>query len=774
MNSRYRHAINKWALTMLMLGMALGAAAQIPMQGNFKVSQLSDKQIMQLWQKAQKSGMSETEAIEELVKRGLSVSEVNQFKQRIVQVQSQNKSSFTSQNSIKDTASFFRDSSWIIAVPQIRKISPYYGMEFFSNPTISFEPNLSQAPPKNYILGPGDELNISVTGANETDFSTEITKEGNLQIPYVGIVNLSGLTIDQATQKIKQKMKVAYPLMSTGRTQLLVTIENVKSIKITVVGEAEKPGTYTVSALSDFFNVLFLSGGPSINGSLRKIELIRNNAVVETVDFYEFLQKGLFTKNIKLNNLDIIRFPVYQKRVSVNGQIKRPAIYELAEKETMQDLIQLAGGMGDTAYTESIKVVQLGSKERLLRDVAANDWAYFIPRNADSVYIEKIPSIYNNRVVLAGAVKRPGSYELTEKLSVASLIKKADGILDKAYTNRATIFRRNPTTYERELISFEVIKLLNGTEKDIALLKDDSVQIYAKDALMDVPSITVGGNVRTPGTFQFNPGISVEDAILLAGGFTNDAATHKVEISRLEKNKSDTLANKLIDLITVEVDSSLSRAGKSKTLLEPLDYIFVPRLLNYRNLGSIKVRGEVLYAGDYALERRDESVQELIKRAGGITPNGSFGNTQVYRNNLRVATTVLTDEDNSANDRFLLLPGDSIYIPRNEAFVEVKGQVFNQQIFKFGSKRFKSYISDAGGVTDKGNLKKAYIQYSNGVNKKINSFLFFRIYPTVKAGSKIIVPEVNPAEKKGLTIFELSALTGILTAIVSMVSLLRN
>jgi len=363
MNSRKIVGFHKWAFTALILLMALSVSAQVPMQSSFKVSQLSDKQIMQLWQRAQKSGMSENEAIEELVKRGLSASDVNQFKQRLVQVQSKNKSSFTSQNSIKDTASFLRDSSWIIAVPQIRKISPYYGFEFFSNPNISFEPNLSQAPPKNYILGPGDELNISVTGANETDFTNPITKEGNIQIPYVGMVNISGLTIDQATQRIKQKMSVAYPLLKTGRTQLFVTIDNVKSIKITIIGEAEKPGTYTVSALSDFFNVLYLSGGPSVNGSLRKIELIRNNTVIETVDFYEFLQKGLFAKNIKLNNQDIIRFPVYQKRVSVNGQIKRPAIYELAEKETLQDLIRIAGGMGDTAYTESVKMVQLGSKE---------------------------------------------------------------------------------------------------------------------------------------------------------------------------------------------------------------------------------------------------------------------------------------------------------------------------------------------------------------------------------------------------------------------------
>ncbi len=750
-------------LVVLFTGMSNLLVAQTPGSNNLKVSQLSDKQITQLWQRTQKAGMSENEAIEELVKRGMSASEVNQFKQRLIKVQSSNKSAFSSQNSIRDTAGFLKDSSWIVAVPLEKKVSPYFGFEFFSNPNISFEPNFIMAPPKNYLVGPGDELTVTVTGANETDFTATISKEGNYVLPYAGVVNLNGLTLEQATQKIKQKLKLAYPLISSGKTQVMVTVDNVKSMQIHVIGEAEKPGTYTLSSIANVFNALYASGGPSANGSLRMIELIRNNKVIAQIDFYEFLLKGTLSKSLQLEHQDIIRFPVYQKRVSVNGQIKRPAVYELLEKETLQDLITMAGGLGDTAYRDAVKLVQLSNKERVLRDVSATDFAYFIPRNADSIYVEKIPAIYNNRIILAGAVNRPGNYELTKDLSLAKLIQKANGILEKAYTNRAAIFRRNPVSYEQSIISFEVSDVLSGKAADIVLAKDDSIHIYAKDQMEEKSTITVGGNVRNPGTFTFKKGISVEDAILLAGGFTNDAATHKVEISRLEKNKSDTLANKLIDLIKVEVDSSLSKKAGSATLLEPLDYIFVPRLLNYRNLGSVKIRGEVLYSGDYSLERRDETVQEIIQRAGGVTPNGSFANAQVYRNNLRIATT-----------RFLLLPGDSIHIPRNESFVEVQGQVFNQQIFAFESRRFKSYISDAGGITDKGNLKKAYIQYSNGVNKKIKSFLFVRFYPRVQPGSKIIVPEINPAEKKGLTVFELSALTGILTAIVSMVSILRN
>ena len=466
-----------------------------------------------MWQRTQKAGMSENEAIEELVKRGMSASEVNQFKQRLIKVQSSNKSAFSSQNSIRDTSTFLRDSSWVLAVPQVKRLSPYFGFEFFSNPNISFEPNFIMAPPKNYLVGPGDELTVTVTGANETDFTTAISKEGNYVLPYAGVVNLNGLTLEQATQKIKQKLKIAYPLISAGKTQVMVTVDNVKSMQIHVIGEAEKPGTYTLSSIANVFNVLYASGGPSANGSLRMIELIRNNKVIAQIDFYEFLLKGTLSKSLQLEHQDIIRFPVYQKRVSVNGQIKRPAVYELLEKETLQDLITMAGGLGDTAYRDAVKLVQLSNKERVLRDVSATDFAYFIPRNADSIYIEKVPAIYNNRIILAGAVNRPGNYELTKDLSLVKLIQKANGILEKAYTNRAAIFRRNPMSYDQSIISFEVSDVLSGKASDILLAKDDSIHIYAKDQMEEKSTITVGGNVRNPGIFSFKKGISVEDAI---------------------------------------------------------------------------------------------------------------------------------------------------------------------------------------------------------------------------------------------------------------------
>lgn len=767
--------VNKLLIALLLSVLALAPFTNYAQGGNTplqmgKVSRLSDQQIMQIWQQTQKSGISESDAIKLLVKKGMDPSEVNNFKRRLVQLQGSNKSKFGA-NMIKDTTDFIKDSSWVFEVPQLKKKSNYYGYEFFSNPNNNFEPNLRIATPKNYVLGPDDEIIINITGLNESTVDAKISPEGTVQLPYAGIISLNGLTIEQASQKIKNKMKQAYPALASGRTQLFVTLSNMKSIRIKVVGEAEHPGNYLISSMAGFFNVLYLANGPSEKGSLRKIELIRNNKVIDVIDFYSFLQKGIMGKEIRLEDQDIIRFPLYRKRVFLSGEVKRPAIFELLEKETLAELLRFGGGLEAAALKDVAKIVQMGDKEMKMRDVVAADFNYFIPRDGDSVFFEKVLPRFNNRVILTGAVYRPGNYELTEHLTLAKLIKKADGLKQDAFTNRGYIKRRNESS-ERELISFHTGNIINGKQPDILLLKEDSVFILSKDSLQDIPSITVAGNVRIPGSFQYRDGMSVEDVIVMAGGFTNDAATHKIEISRLEKNTGDTLANKLIDLITLDVDATLSNQN-SKTLLQPLDYVFVPRLLNYRNLGSVKIRGEVLYAGDYSLEKRNETIQEVIQRSGGISPFASMADVQVFRKGLRVGTTLLSDFSRQ-NEKFLLQPDDSIYIPKKQPFVEVKGAVFNPQIVSYQSERFMSYISDVGGITDKGNLKKAYVQYSNGINRKIHHFLFFRIYPKVLPGSKLFVPEKTETASKGLSVFEVSTLFGSLATLVSLIVVLRK
>lgn len=748
----------------------LQANAQLNNTGSngLRVGNMTDQQLLQFWQQSQRSGMSEADGISMLVRRGMDPSEVNNFKQRLLQLNQANSKS-GKPSIVRDTTNFLSDSTWVKEIPALVRKNRNFGYQFFNNLQPLLQPNLRIATPKNYVLGPGDELSITLTGINIKEIATIVTAEGSIQLDYVGLTTVSGLTIDQATQKIKNKLSAIYPAIKSGGTQMYVTLGRIRSIRVTVVGEAEIVGDFVISGLASITNVLYLSGGPSENGSLRNIELIRNNKVFAKLDFYQFLLNGTFDQNVRLEDGDIIRYPLYEKRVVLSGEVKRPFIFEMKEKETFSDLLLFGGGFTEYAIKDVAKIVQPNERDYSMRDLPAKDFSYFIPKNGDSVYFDKLTAGFQNKIVLTGAVYRPGNYELTTEMTLSGLLKKADGPTPEAFLNRAVLMRQLPDG-EPTMIAFNVNDILSGKQKDIMLMRNDSIRISHMKDLRELPTVTIAGAVRKSGTFVYREGMLLEDIILMAGGFTNDAANHKVEISRLEKNKADTLANQLLDVMTVSVDSALYEAG-AKTTLKPLDYIFVPRLLNYRNLGSIKVRGEVLYAGDYALERRNETVQEVIERAGGISPYASLADVQVFRKGLRVATTLLSD--NKDQRKFLLQPGDSVHIPRNEPFVEIMGAVFNPQILSYQNGSFMSYISSAGGVTDNGNLKKAYIQYSNGISKKINRFLFFRSYPKVLPGSKIIVPEKTGNERKGLNIIELSAITGSLSALISLISVLK-
>lgn len=734
---------------------------------NARISQFSDQQIMQLWQQAIGDGLSESDAMRVLVKKGLRPSEVVQFKKRLVGMQSSKKSKFTNNNMIKDTANFMRDSTWILDIPEIRKPSTRYGYDFFSNPNISFEPNLRVATPKNYILGPDDQLGITLTGLNETEIEAFINTEGDINIQYVGLVNVNGLTIEKAKDRIFAKMSRSYPALKSNQTQLTLTLSTYRSVSVTIIGEADRPGAYQISSLSSLFNALYVSGGPTENGSLRDIKLIRNNKQIASIDLYAFLQNGKMPEDIRLEDQDVILYVPYIKRIEFGGMVKRPLVYELKANETLADGLKYTGGFNDSAFTDRLKVVQRNGREKVYKDIDENSFANYIPMQGDSVYAEKKLPVFENKVTITGAVYRQGEYGYTPQLNLQNLIKKADGLRSDAFMPRATI-KRLTATRERVFVAVDLNKILQSGS-DFKLEIEDSIQIYTKQDLEEVQYITIDGHVRTPGKIAFREGMQIHDAIAMSGGFNYDAAYHRVELSRIKKNRTDSLANQLVDLIKLELDSNLSSRDNS-FVLQGQDYIFVPRLLNSIFLGDIKVAGEVLFPGNYALEKRNETIENIIERAGGLTKYGSIKDLQVYRKGTLIGVNL--DNNNSRDLSLPLLPGDSLFISRNDPFVEVTGAVYSPQLTRFESGSFKSYISAAGGVKNRASLGKAYIHYGNGINQKQTKFLFFRFYPRVTPGSKIIVPEV-PEKEKGLSVAELSAITSILSALVGLAAIFK-
>lgn len=733
-----------------------------------RVSQLSDEQILEIAKRFEDSGISEEQGIMLLQERGMDANEAELLKQRMSEATMGGKSINTPPaNAEKPDISDARDTTPIPDEEHIKKESRIYGYDFFSNPNLQFEPNLRIATPKSYVLGPDDEVNITLTGMNESSVKSKISPEGNLRIPYVGLIYLNGYTIEQATAEIKSRMQSVYPALRSGQTKLNVSLGSVRSIKVTIIGEVVQPGTYTLSSLTSLFNALYLSGGPTENGSLRNIEIVRGNRVIETVDFYSFLQHGYLDKNIRLEDQDVIRIPVYEKRVSVDGEVKRPGLYELKEGETLSDLIQYMGGFSDNAYRGIAKLTQIDDKERSVKDINADLFDRYVLKNADSVYFGSILERFTNRVVIEGAVYRPGVFELTPKLSLRELIEKADGLRDDAFLTNGYIKRTSPDL-EKEMISFNLQQVMSGA-RNIPLLREDSVMIYSKQDLKDQTSITVGGHVRNPGVFIYRDGMTIGDVIAMAHGFNNDAASHRVELSRLLKNSTDVVSNQLVDVITLNLDSTQSSQFNTFPL-EPLDYIYVPRLVNFSNLGSVKIRGEVLFPGDYIQQRRDETGLEYIARAGGVTPVGSLANAQVFRKGIRVNIDFTDAKSKQNKEAMILMPGDSIFIPQYMPFVEVSGEVNNPQLLSYKGKSFMYYVNSAGGVTENARLKGAYVQYPDGTNQPVKKVLFFRNYPEIDPGSKIIVPKKGPAKIR-LGIGEISALTSSLAAVVTMVAL---
>lgn len=736
---------------------------------SLRINQLSDQQMMQIWQQFSSKGMSESEAMKMMVQKGLGPNEVGLFKKRLVGLQASQKSKFglsaSSKSLIKDTSMFLQDSSWINEVPSFRINDKYYGYNFFSNPNTAFEPNLNLTTPKNYILGPGDELNITLSGLNETDINAKLNRDGMIRVEYVGLISLTGLTIDQAKQRIFTRMARSYPALSLGKTKLNISLSNLRSIRVTVIGEVERPGAYQVSSLATVFNVLYLTGGPTINGSLRNIQVVRNNKTIATIDLYPFLQKGLLNSDTRLEDQDVLVFTPTLKRVELAGMVKRPMVYELLPNENLAQALAYAGGFSDSAFTDRLKIVQLQGREKLFKDIEQSSFVNYIPMQSDSIYAEQMQPLFENKVTITGAVYRPGEYGYTPQLSLQSLLKKADGLRADAFLTRA-IIKRVGANREKTILSVDLTTL---NTNDITLSSEDSIHVFAKEDLVDQQYVTIDGNVRNPGKILFRKGMQIQDLIALAGGFMNDAAYHRVELSRIEKNRTDQMSNQMVDLMKLELDASLTNKD-AKTLLEPQDYIYVPRLLNYKFIGDVKVRGEVLFPGNFALERRDENIQDIINRAGGLSQYGSLKDLQVFRNGTRIGVNL---ERNAARDMgLLMLPGDSIFVSRNDPYVEIAGAVYNPQLIRYESSSFKSYISAAGGVKNRASLSKAYIQYSNGINRKTTKFLFLKFYPKVKSGSKIIIPEV-PEKQKGLTIAEITAFTSIISGLVSLAAILK-
>jgi len=794
---------------------------------NVKVDELSDAQILQMIKRAESIGYTEAQLEQMAAAQGMKQDEVQKLKLRVDKLRKQGSSATQLDTKVVSTGRESSETTDGGAVNNEKKttddeIGPkVFGSELFRNGNITFEPNLRIATPKGYVIGPDDKLLIDLNGDNEASYNLQVSPDGTINLQYVGQIAVGGLTIEQAISKIRSAMNSTYPSLRSGRTSVSVNLGNIRSVKITMTGQVFKPGTYTLSSLSTVYNALYAAGGPSQNGSFRKIQVIRNNKVVSTIDVYNFLLKGIQQNNIRLQDQDVINIPVFDKRVEMSGEIKTAALFEVVSGESLQDLIGFAGGFTTEAYTAKIKSFQNTDKERRIVDIAASEFSTYSPKNGDKYVVEAILDRFQNRVEILGSVFRPGVYELEKGLTLKGLILKSDGLTEDAFLNRGYINRLNADNTQ-SLISFDVAKIMAGTEGDITLIREDKITISSIFDLRDEYKITIQGEVRAPGTFDYADSISLQDVIQMAGGFKEGATPNRVEISRRIRNSDATsVSARTADVFTVNVDQNLRIVGEN-FVLKPFDVISVRSSEGYQVQKQVKVEGEVLYPGLYTITNKNERISDLIKRAGGLTPGAYTEGASLKRpgaekvnpadknaiNNKEeedkkflglkrsqeagVKDTVSADVEQKLIQsdlvgidlvRILKKPltkvdlivedGDIIRVPRQLQTVKVTGEVLNPNSIVYSANRsFKQYVNGAGGFTASALKNGAYIKYANGSVEAAKKFLFFNNFPKVKPGAEILVPK--RAERERITA---QGWIGIGTAMASLgaiiVSLLR-
>lgn len=632
---------------------------------------------------------------------------------------------------------------------QKKESSTVFGSELFNNPNISFAPNLNMPTPKNYVLSTGDQLVIDIYGFSEANYKLRISPDGYIRIPNVGPISLNGLTIEQAKGRIvKYLEKNGFSRLQGGGTSVQITLGEIRSIKVTMIGEITAPGTYTFPSLATVYTALYASGGPGINGSFRDIQLIRDNKVITTIDIYDFLMKGDLSNDLVLKEQDIIKVNPYKSRVTLLGQVKHPAIFEANATDNIQNMLDYSGGFSENAYKSSINIVRVTSREKEILDVKANEFASVKPVNGDLLTVGIILNRYANRVSIKGAVFRGGEFALTEGLTLSGLIIKADGLKEDAYLPKATLFRQSedltPTVQ-----SIDLQKVLKG-EGDLILKKEDVLEVYSKFEIREAFTLSINGEVIKPGTFPFSENMHVKDLIYMAGGLKENAGK-AIEIARRKKDANIFEKN---SIRTEIINYSLSITNDT-LVLQPFDVVFVKNDPGYMTQLNVTISGEIANPGSYAKESTNERLSSLIKRSGGLTasafPSGATL-IRTYKNDTipgNVAINLAKSMEHPGSDwDMILLSGDIVIIPRESQTVSISGNVYNPgQIMYKPGRKLRYYLLRAGGLDEKALKNGINVTAANGEVIGTNRIFFFKSYPRVTPGANIFVPQKEKRER---------------------------
>ncbi len=681
-----------------------------------------------------------------------------------------------------------------------------YGHKIFNTQALSFEPSENLATPQNYRLGPGDEVIIDIWGTSEDHLREMISPEGSIMIAQIGPVYLNGMTISDANKHIKNAFSRKYAGMSEAETDVQVTLGQVRTIQVDILGEVATPGTFRMSPFSSVFHALYLSGGINDIGSLRNIQVLRNNKKVAGVDIYEYLFNGKTNGNIRLQEGDVIIVPPYEQLVSIDGNVKRPMYYEIKPDETIKTILDYAGGFTGDAYSGMVRLERQSGTENELYNIERGEFCSYRLKDGDMITVGTILDRYANRVELKGAVYRPGMFAIGRDIrTVSDLIRKADGLTDNAYDDRALLYREGPDM-QLQIIALDLKNIMAGISPDVELKRNDIIEISSIDDLTDRGDITIAGQVTNPGTYPYAENMTVEDIILQAGGLLEGASTARVDVSRrIVDPTSVTATQQLSHVYSVSIDGGFAVGKGEHFVLKPYDRVVVRKSPGYGAQTTVEINGEVLFDGEYVLQRRNERVSELVKRAGGVIEGAYIKGASLSRklteaeyiarketlrlamannqagqaDSLALSKIEVSDTYNVGIDLqkalnnpgstydLVMQPGDVLYVPQEQSTVKITGDVMfpNAVVYEPG-KKLSYYIDQAGGYGQQAKKGKAFIVYLNGTVAKAKK------NTPIEPGCQIIVP--SKPKNSGTDWTKILTLATSFTSVATMAATITN
>ena len=792
------------AVTLLLMG-STTAMAQTGM---------TDAQVIQYVQEGLSQGKSQQQLMMELSAKGVTTEQALRLKQMYengeISTESTQTKTVTDTSRMRESTEANKaeeapkqESTPAEAPAKVNPLSEMvYGRNIFTNDKLSFEPDFNMATPQNYRLGPGDEIIIDIWGASEDIIRKEISPDGSINVPGLGVISLNGMNIADAKEYLKSELSKIY---ADEGNQIQVTLGKTRSIKINVMGEVMVPGTYTLSAFASVFHALYSAGGVTDLGSLRNIKVARNGKTVAEVDVYEYIMQGKTSDDINLQEGDVVIVPTYDAIVKVEGKVKRPMKYEMKDNETVSTLLKYAGFFAPNAYKNSVRVVRQEGREYSIATVERDNFGAFKLMDGDVVSADSIINRFSNKLEIKGAVYRPGIYEYCESINtVKKLLRQADGLLGDAFTNRAVLYRQRENLTS-EVLPVDVKGILEGTAEDVELRKNDILFVPSIYDIKNIGNVYISGEVVKPGTYPYADNMTLEDIVITAGGLKDAASLVRVDISRRMKDNKGTHA---IDTVGQNFSFGLKDGfivdGEPGFVLEPFDQVFVRRSPGYSEQKNVTVNGEVLYSGEYSLNYKNERLSSLISRAGGLTAFGYARGAKLTRvandheikrmqnviemmrrelgeslaNSLMLELdsvfTVGIDLEEALKNPggsadIVLREGDVISVPEMTSTVKINGAVMmpNTVTYQKG-KKVSYYLDQAGGYSQNAKKTKKFIIYMNGEVTKVKSRS-----KKVEPGCEIVVPNKVKQNRIGEVIGYATSFASLATMIASLANLLK-